>query len=155
MVYPTYPPTHPLGDVAGVAYIDGVTAMELLQSCIKSSIYNWQIPWYTANMPMLLNSGLIGWMDLHIHIYVYFRKLKFWILRGWVFCKCIVGVFWYYWAFLLKLSSDECHWISVMLSQHYFKWWFCAVRQPILTYLASRRVSVDNILLKIDYVIMW
>ena len=35
---------------------------------------------------------------------------------------------------LMKLSSDECQWIVLMISQHCFRWWLDAVRQQAINW---------------------
>ena len=40
---------------------------------------------------------------------------------------------------LIKLSSDECHWTLLTLSQHWFRWWLGAVRKQAITW-----ASVDT-----------
>ena len=32
-----------------------------------------------------------------------------------------------------KLPSCDCHWASVIISQHWFRWWFGAFRQQVIT----------------------
>ena len=34
---------------------------------------------------------------------------------------------------LVKSTPDECHWTSLMISQHWFRWWLGAVRQQAIT----------------------
>ena len=34
----------------------------------------------------------------------------------------------------MKLPSDECHWTFLMISQHWFRQWFGAVRQQAITW---------------------
>ena len=35
---------------------------------------------------------------------------------------------------LVKLPSDECNWILLMISQHWFRYWLGAVRQQAITW---------------------
>ena len=35
--------------------------------------------------------------------------------------------------FFVKFPSDECHWLSLMISQHWFRQWFGAIRQQAIT----------------------
>ena len=37
-------------------------------------------------------------------------------------------------ASLVKLSSDECNWTLLMISQHWYRWWRGAVRQQAITW---------------------
>ena len=37
-------------------------------------------------------------------------------------------------ASLVKLPSYKCHWTSLMISQHWFRWWLGAVRQQAITW---------------------
>ena len=37
-------------------------------------------------------------------------------------------------VYLEKLLSDGCHWILLMISQHWFRWWLGAVRQQAITW---------------------
>ena len=48
-------------------------------------------------------------------------------------------------VFLMKLPSDECHWILLMISQQWCRWWLGAIRQQTITL-----ANVDQI-----YVAIW
>ena len=37
-------------------------------------------------------------------------------------------------VFLVKLPSDECNWILLMISQHWLRKWLGAVRQQAITW---------------------
>ena len=37
-------------------------------------------------------------------------------------------------VFLVKLPWGDCHWTSLIRSQHWFRWWLGAIRQWAITY---------------------
>ena len=38
------------------------------------------------------------------------------------------------WASLVNLPTGDCHWTSLIISQHWFRWWLGAVRQQAITW---------------------
>ena len=54
---------------------------------------------------------------------------------------------------LVKLPSDECNWILLMICQHWFRWWLDAGRQQAITWANVDRDLCRHVasLVKIDH----
>ena len=108
----------------------GITCGEIMQ--VHST-------WWSPYLPSSLDHGWrrawckVDGISITAALYM---DLPWHLIAGWLdFCKYYIGpweIWMKFYISIVKLPSDDCHCTSLMINQHWLRWWLYAIRQQAI-----------------------